>query len=125
MAMKKDKIIYWVSTAIIAGIMSWSAYNFTFNSEYQAAFQHFGLPVWFKVELTVAKVLGVFALLIPIVPRMIKEFAYFGFGLTLISAPIAHLTSGDSPLLEIGHSFFFITLIVSYVYYHKLEGGYK
>jgi hypothetical protein len=123
--MKKDKIIYWTSTLIIAAIMSWSAYNFTFNPEYQDAFRHFGLPVWFKVELTVAKVLGVLALIIPIVPRLIKEFAYFGFGLALISAPIAHLTAGDSPLLEIGHSFFLITLIVSFVYYRKLEGRYK
>ena len=121
MTMKKDKIIYWISTLTIAAIMSWSTYNFTFNPEYQDAFRHFRLPAWFKVELTVAKVFGVLALLTPFVPRLIKEFAYFGFALTLISAPIAHLTAGDSPLLEIGHSFFLITLIVSYVYYHKLE----
>ncbi len=119
--MKKDKIIYWISTLIIAAFMSWSVYNFTFDPEYHDAFRHFGLPDWFRVELTVAKVLGVLALVIPFVPRFIKEFAYFGFALTLISAPIAHLTAGDSPLLEIGHSFFLITLIVSYVYYRKLE----
>ena len=119
--MKKDKIIYWISTAIIAGVMFLSAYYFTFSPESRDAFRHLGLPVWFEVELTIAKVLGVLALLIPGIPRRVKEFAYFGFGLTLISASIAHLSSGDSQLLELGHSFFFITLIVSYVYYHKLE----
>src|SRR4249920_2521112 len=37
-----------------------------------------------------AKILGVLALLIPSIPARIKEFAYFGFGITLISASIAH-----------------------------------
>ncbi|HTK37816.1 MAG TPA: DoxX family protein [Pyrinomonadaceae bacterium] len=123
--MKNERIIYWTSTAIIAAIMCWSALNFAFNPDYRGAFQHFGLPNWFSVELTTAKLLGVSALVIPAVPQLIKEFAYFGFGLTLISAPIAHLSSGDSVLFEIGHSFFFITLIVSYVYFHKLERRYK
>jgi putative oxidoreductase len=63
----------------------------------------------------------VLALLIPGLPHIIKEFAYFGFGITLISASIAHISSGDSGLLEIGHSFFFISLLVSYLYYHRIN----
>ncbi|MCW3118744.1 MAG: DoxX family protein [Chitinophagaceae bacterium] len=117
--MKKDEAIYWTATAIIGAVMLWSAYNFTFNPEMKGAFTHLGLPNWFRIELTVAKILGLPALLIPGMPDSIKQFAYFGFAIILISATVAHLSSGDSYLFEIGHSFFLIALIVSYIYYHK------
>jgi putative oxidoreductase len=120
--MKKDKIIYWISTGIIAGVMLWSAINFSFNEEMKGAFAHLGLPNWFRIELTIAKILGVLALVIPVVPHKIKEFAYFGFAITLISATIAHLSSGDSVLFEIGHTLFFVSLVVSYIYYYKIKG---
>jgi hypothetical protein len=120
--MKKDKIIYWIATGIIAAVMLWSAVNFSFNEEMKGAFAHLGLPNWFRIELTVAKFLGVLALLLPMVPHRIKEFAYFGFAITLVSATIAHLSSGDSVLLEIGHTFFFVSLAISYFYYYKING---
>ena len=122
-AMKKDKFIYWTTTGIVVGIMLWSALNFAFNPAMKGAFAHLGLPNWFRLELTVSKILGAFALLIPMVPYRIKEFAYFGFAITLISASIAHLSSGDGILFEIGHLVFFVSLIVSYLYYHKRIGG--
>ena len=74
----------------------------------KGAFTHLGFPSYFRIELTTAKTLGVLALLIPGVPRKAKEFAYFGFGITLISASIAHFSVGDSllfvvdPLLFLG-----------------------
>jgi len=122
-AMKKDKVIYWTTTGIVVGIMLWSALNFAFNPAMKGAFAHLGLPNWFRLELTVAKILGALALLIPTIPHRIKEFAYFGFAITLISASIAHLSSGDGILFEIGHLVFFVSLIVSYLYYHKRIGG--
>ena len=88
--MKKDKIIYWTATGIVAAIMLWSACNFSLNKEMRGAFAHFGLPDWFRIELTAAKILGALALLIPTIPNRIKEFAYSGFVITLISAVIAH-----------------------------------
>jgi DoxX-like family len=116
--MTKDKIIYWTSTGIVAAIMLWSAFNFSLNAEMKGAFVHLGLPNWFRIELTVAKILGALALLIPTIPNRIKEFAYCGFAITLISAVIAHSSSGDGiasldPLLFLG------ILTVSYFYYYK------
>ena len=93
--MKRNEITYWTSTAIVAAIMLWSAFNFSFNEEMKGGFAHLGLPWWFRIELTVAKILGALALLIPMIPTRIKEFAYFGFALTIVSASIAHLSSGD------------------------------
>jgi hypothetical protein len=53
----------------------------------KGAFVHLGFPGYFRIELTTAKALGVLALLLPGVPTKVKEFAYFGFGITLASAP--------------------------------------
>lgn len=119
--MKRDKTIYWIATGILGAVMLWSAYNFTFNPEMKGAFAHFGLPNWFRIELTIAKVLGALALLLPFVPAKVKDFAYAGFTITLISAGVAHLSSGDSVLIEIGHLTFLASLVVSYLYYHKIH----
>jgi putative oxidoreductase len=119
--MKKNKIIYWISTGIIVAVMLWSAINFAFNEEMKGAFAHLGLPNWFRLELTAAKFLGVLALITPGIPHKVKEFAYFGFAIVLLSTPVAHLSSGDSVLLEVAHGFFFVTLVISYVYYYKVN----
>jgi hypothetical protein len=52
----------------------------------------------------------------------VKEFAYFGFGITLLSAGIAHFARGDarlSVLFVIDPLFFLSLLIVSYFYFQK------
>ncbi len=59
---------------------------------------------------------------IPSVPFKIKEFAYFGFGITLLSASIAHFARGDARLsvfFIIDPLFFLVLLILSYVYFEK------
>ena len=55
-----------------------------------------------------------------------KEFAYFGFGLTLLSASIAHFSVGDasrSVLFVIDPLIFFGLLTVSYVYFNKMRAN--
>ena len=52
----------------------------------------------------------------------VKEFAYFGFAITLVSASIAHLGRGDaslSVLFVIDPLVFLGLLTVSYVYFEK------
>ncbi len=90
----------------------------------EGGFVHLGLPNYFRIELTVAKILGVLALLVPGIPAKIKEFAYFGFGITLISASIAHFSSGDariSVLFVVDPLIFLGLLIVSYFYFNKIR----
>src|SRR5258708_36688666 len=98
--------------------MLWSALNFSLNREMEGAFAHLGLPNWFRVELTVAKILGALVLLIPTMPNRMKEFAYGGFAITLISAIIAHSSSGDC-LASLDPLGFLGVLIVSYWYFPK------
>ena len=120
---KRDKVIYWISTGIIVALMGSSALNFAFNSSQGDAFHHLGLPNWFRIELTAAKLLGVLALVIPGTPAIVQEFAYFGFGLTIVSADIAHLSSGDPWWFVLPHAFFLATLVVSFVRSRKLRGA--
>jgi hypothetical protein len=124
----REKVIYRATTEIVCAVMIFSVINFIFNDHFpfpngpEGAFVHLGLPQYFKIELTTAKILGVLALLIPNVPFKIKEFAYFGFGITLISASIAHIARGDarlSVLFIIDPLFFLSLLIVSYFYFEK------
>ena len=122
--MKKDKIIYWISTGIVCAVMMFSVISFTFFDHTlfpEGAFKHLHLPGYFKVELTIAKTLGIMALLIPNIPVRIKEFAYFGFAITLISGTIAHSSVGDAffPFI-IDPALFLVILIISYGYYHKI-----
>src|SRR5687768_12199946 len=93
--MKKNKIIYWASTIIIAVLMLFSAYNYFTNESMKSAMVHLGFPDYFRIELGVAKVLGSLVLLIPATTGFIKRFAYSGFALVFISASIAHLAVGD------------------------------
>ena len=125
---KRERIIYRTATGMVYAVMVFSIINFIFNDHFpfpdgpEGAFVHLGLPGWFKAELTIAKILGVLALSIPNVPFKIKEFAYFGFGLTLISASIAHFSRGDaklSVLFVIDPLAFLGLLMVSYFYFVK------
>lgn len=122
--MKKKKMIYWITTGIICSVMIFSVFSFTFFDYYQypeGAFVHLGLPYYFKIELTIAKILGIVVLLMPNIPVKMKELAYFGFAITLVSASIAHFATGDSILYVIDPLIFLGILIVSYTYYHKLR----
>jgi hypothetical protein len=121
--MRRDRTIYWTATGIVCGIMAFSAINFSLShpfGPFEKPFPHLGLPDYLRIELTIAKALAVLALLIPLVPRKVKEFAYFGFGITLISASIAHFSVGDSVMFVIDPLLFFGALIVSYAYFNKI-----
>jgi hypothetical protein len=117
--MKKNKIIYWVSTGIITVMMLYIAFGYFTNTEMKASFIHLGFPDYFRVELGVFKVFGALALIIPIVPNKIKEYAYFGFGLTFISAFIAHVASGDPTPMAIMPIVFLAILVVSYIFHNR------
>src|SRR5712671_3254669 len=122
--LRRDRTIYWTTTALVSAVMVFSIVSFTFLDHVpfpEGGFVHLGLPGYFRTELTIAKALGVLALLVPGVPAKVKEFAYFGFGITLLSASFAHFSSGDariSVLFVLDPLVFLGVLIVSYVYFN-------
>jgi DoxX-like family len=90
-------IVYWIVTALFCLQMSFTAYAEVALPQVAEAFTHLGFPAtYFRVELSLAKLLGVLLLLAP-VPTRLKEWAYAGFGINLASALIAHLSVGDGP----------------------------
>jgi len=83
-------------TALFCLQMSFTAYAQLRLPQVAEAFTHFGFPAYFRVELSLAKLLGVVLLLAP-VPARLKEWAYAGFAINLASALITHLSVGDGP----------------------------
>lgn len=117
--MKTNKIIYWVSTGLFCALFLLTSISYFTNPKFVDIFQHLRFPQYFRVELGIAKILGVFLLLIPQAPPKAKVGVYVGFGITLVSGAVAHLNSGDS-FGYIANVFFWSTLlIISYIYWHK------
>ena len=122
--LKRGHAIYWSATAIVCAVMVFSAINFNLKNPLgpmKGAFVHLGFPDYFRIELTVAKALGVCALLLPGIPAKVREFAYAGFAITLVSASVAHFSSGDPLLFVIDPLLFLGALLVSYVYFRRGE----
>jgi len=95
MARSKGMVIgFWIVTALFCLQISFTAYAQLRLPQVAEAFTHLGFPAYFRVELSWAKFLGVVLLLAP-VPARLKEWAYAGFAITLVSALIAHVSSGD------------------------------
>ncbi len=118
--MKKDKIIYWVSTGIFGLMMLMSALMYFTDPKVVEGFKMMGFPDYFRVELGTAKFLGALVLVIPQIPLRVKEWAYAGFGINLIAAAITHLSMGDTPGITMP-LVLFVVLTVSNVYLHKTK----
>lgn len=117
--MKKNNSIYWISTGLLSVMMVFSAYNYIASPQMAAGFKHLGFSDSFRYELAIAKVLGALVLLIPQIPVRIKEWAYAGFGITFISATIAHISSGDPLSVAVMPLVFFTVLVISNIYLYK------
>ena len=87
---------FWIATALFCLQLGFTAYAQLRLPQVAAAFTHLGFPDYFRVGLSLAKILGVAVLLAPVPPRL-KEWAYAGFAITLGSALIAHFSVGDGP----------------------------
>ncbi len=87
-------VIYWIVTALFCLQMSFTAYAQLRVPQVAEAFTHLGFPAYFRVELSWAKFAGVLLILAP-GPARVKEWAYAGFAITLVSALIAHFAVGD------------------------------
>jgi DoxX-like family len=93
---KARAVVYWIGTALFCLQMTFTAYAQLRLPQVAQAFAHLGFPDYFRVELSLAKLLGVALILAP-VPARLKEWAYAGFAIDLASALIAHFSVGDGP----------------------------
>src|ERR1051325_1715337 len=118
--MKRDKIIYWITTGIVAAMMFLSAYMYlTQNPELVKNFQSIGFPLFFVTILGVAKLLGAIVLVAP-VGRTLKEWAYAGFIFIFIGATWTHIVTSTPFFMPV---ILLAILSVSYLFWTKLVGG--
>jgi hypothetical protein len=118
--MNRSTIVYWTATALFFLFESVLP-AFTSHTELAVeGVRHLGYPDYFRVMLTVFKVLGGLALIVPMVPARVKEWAYAGFTFNLIAAAISH---GVIDGWGNGQTFFplivLAVLLVSYVQYRR------
>ena len=89
------KIIYWVTTGLVAAFGFLSAFTYlSGSSQAVQGFAHVGYPQQLRIILGIAKPLGAIALLVPGFPRL-KEWAYAGFTFAWTCATVAHYLAGD------------------------------
>lgn len=112
---------FWISTALFALQMGFTAYAQLRLPQVAQAFAHLGFPAYFRVELSWAKLAGLAVLLIPIVPARLKEWVYAGFAITLASALIAHVAAGDGIAAWGWAAATGILWCISYFFWYRLQ----
>src|SRR5215471_5069346 len=118
---KAITIAYWVVTAIFCLEMCFTAY-YELLPQGAQAFARLGFTSsYFRMELSLAKLVGVAALLIPIVPARPKEWAYAGFAINLVSAVIAHLSIRDIPQAFVPSTLTSVLWALSYYFWRRLQ----
>ncbi|MGE3759908.1 MAG: DoxX family protein [Pseudobdellovibrionaceae bacterium] len=117
---KMIKGLYWGATGLLSLMVLFSAFGYFTSEQMVAAFQHLGFPGYFRVELGIAKILGVIAILIP-GKTILKEWAYAGFTITFVSAFIAHVSSGDPASVVIAPIIALILLTISYATFKRVR----
>ncbi|MEP0367880.1 MAG: DoxX family protein [Cyclobacteriaceae bacterium] len=103
--MKKFTIIYWVVAVAFSGLMIFQASNFLFNSEeVTKLIAGLGYGALLIKPLTIAKILGVVAVISRVSPKL-REWAYVGFFFDFGMATYSHILAGDGmfmmPLLAL------------------------
>jgi hypothetical protein len=101
--------------------MGFTAYAQLRIPDVAQAFAHLGFPDYFRIELAWAKLVGIVVLVIPMAPARLKEWAYAGFTIVLISALIAHLSVGDDAAKWSWAAGTLVLEALSYYFYRKSE----
>lgn len=113
---KSNKIIYWISTALLAfGMLGSGISQLLHVKEMDELITHVGYPLYFMYIIGVWKILGVIAILIPKF-KLVKEWAYAGFFFLMTGALVSHLFMGDSGKAIFGPLFQTIFIILSWYF---------
>lgn len=119
--MKATRITYWISTSLTAlSLISAGIMYFT-SPDVSAGFVHLGFPDYFRIELGIAKTIGGLLIILPGVPRNVREWVYAGIGITFISASIAHAASGDPANMIITPLIQMIIVVTSYYTFARIQ----
>ena len=112
--------VYWIVTALFCLQMAFTSYAQLTLPQVAEMFTNLGCPDYFRVELSWAKLIGVVVLLAP-APARLKEWAYAGFAITLVSALIAHFAVGDGPAVWAWAAVTGVLLGISYYFWRRTQ----
>jgi len=118
-APKAKLIAYWIVTAIFCSLISFTAYAEMRFPDVVQEFTRLGFSAgYFREELSWAKVIGVVVLLAPVTSR-VKEWAYVGFAINLVSALIAHFAMGDAAAAWGWAASMLVLVVASYLLWNR------
>ena len=100
---KRNTMNYWIATIWLSLGMIATGLQQLFKLELEGAqappgvwgIKQLGYPVYFLTIISIWKILGVIALLVPKFP-ILKEWAYAGFFFLLTGAIFSHMAAGNS-----------------------------
>ena len=98
---KRNKIIYWVATSLLAiGMLSSGIEQIIRVPAMVDIVAKLGYPLYFMSILGTWKILGVIAIYLPGF-KLLKEWAYTGFFFAMTGALVSHLACGDDGVKQI------------------------
>ncbi|WP_424494654.1 DoxX family protein [Salinimicrobium sp. GXAS 041] len=119
--MKKLKFIFWLTTGFLflfQGVMP----ALTGHTEMaKEGIRHLGYPEYFGMALTIFKVLGALILILPQIPKRLKEWGYAGFTFDFIFAFISLWAVDGFGLNILPPIILMAILAISYFSFHKLS----
>ena len=117
--MKRDKILYWVFTGLVAlGFTASSLMYFSKDPQITEGFKFLGYPQYLIPLLGVAKLLGSLALINPWSSPVVKEWAYAGITFMIVGATWSHISTNTPftmPLVFLG------VLALSYIFFTRTK----
>jgi len=122
--MKKAKIIFWISTGFLflfEGVMPLTTLLVA-PMHATAGTEYLQFPGYFAYILIAFKVMGSILLIIPGLPRNIKEWTYAGFAFNFICASASHFVIDGLAMVSFFPLIILAIAIVSYLNYFKVYG---
>ena len=118
MTPKIVKIIYWVSTGLLALFILPGIFFINSPMAIEGT-RHLGLPEWFRLEVSIGSFIGGLILIVPMPCKSLKEWAYVAFGIVYLSALIAHLAIDGAHIASFTPLLAFGVLLTSYLCWKK------
>lgn len=114
--MKRNAIIYWVTTIFLSiGMLAGGIQQAFQIGGYNEIVTKLGYPLYLLTILGVWKILGVIVILLLKLP-LIKEWAYAGFFFTMSGAAISHLIVGQPFTEALPSIILLIVTILSWIF---------
>ncbi len=119
--MKRDKIIYYISTGLLTIMICLSVIGFYFmqNAEAVKAFESFGYPSYLVYPYGILKLIGLIVLWLPGL-KALKEWTYSAFFFAFVLAFFAHYMVGDGE--QMGAVIATVLLLTSYIFHRRING---